>query len=67
MVMIGDEGQSDEGQAMESLGTGTRRETEGELLAAVAAPLSEVSSTNWPCSVCSFTKSPKMFSFHFSP
>ena len=39
------------GQAMESLGTGARRETEGELLAAVAAPLSEVSSTNWPCSV----------------
>ena len=26
MVMIGDEGQSDEGQAMESLGTGAREE-----------------------------------------
>lgn len=27
MVMIGDEGQSDEGQAMESLGTGGERGT----------------------------------------
>ena len=45
-------------QAMESLGTGARRETEGELLAAtralgevaasfpLATPLSEISSTN---------------------
>lgn len=53
MVKIGDEG-----QAMESLGTGARRETEGELLAAtralgevaasfpLATPLSEISSTN---------------------